>query len=43
MRYYQKALEILDVAAINEPDNHDLQSRRAALDAKIKAQQPMAQ
>ena len=41
--YYQKALEILDVAAINEPDNHDLQSRRAALDAKIKAQQPMAQ
>ena len=41
--YYQKALEILDVAAIKEPDNHDLQSRRAALDAKIKAQQPMAQ
>jgi hypothetical protein len=41
--YYQKALEILDVAAIKEPDNHDLQSRRAALDAKIKAQQPTAQ
>jgi tetratricopeptide (TPR) repeat protein len=41
--YYQKALEFLDAAAINEPDNHDLQSKRAALDAKIKAQQPMAQ
>jgi tetratricopeptide (TPR) repeat protein len=40
--YYQKALEILDAAAINEPDNHDLQSKRAALEAKIKAQQPMA-
>ena len=41
--YYQKALEILDVAANNERDNHDLQSRRSALGAKIKAQQPMAQ
>jgi tetratricopeptide (TPR) repeat protein len=41
--YYQKALEILDVAAIKEPDNHDLQSRRSALGTKIKAQQPMAQ
>jgi tetratricopeptide (TPR) repeat protein len=41
--YYQKALEILDVAAIKEPDNRDLQSRRAALNAKIQAQQSTAQ
>jgi tetratricopeptide (TPR) repeat protein len=41
--YYQRALEILDVAAIKEPENDDLQSRRAALDAKIKTQQPTAQ
>jgi tetratricopeptide (TPR) repeat protein len=41
--FYQEALAVLESAASKEPDNHDLQSRRAALDAKIKAQQPTAQ
>jgi tetratricopeptide (TPR) repeat protein len=41
--YYQKAIEILDAAAIKEPDHQDLQSRRESLGAKIKAQRSAAQ
>jgi tetratricopeptide (TPR) repeat protein len=37
--YYKKALEVLDAAAAKEPENQDLQSRRAALIAKIGDQQ----
>ncbi|WP_425906690.1 tetratricopeptide repeat protein [Nitrobacter sp. TKz-YC02] len=36
--YYHKALEILDAEAIKEPTNQDLQSRKASLNAKLKAQ-----
>jgi tetratricopeptide (TPR) repeat protein len=33
--FYQKALEALQAAAVKEPDNQNLQSRKAALSAKI--------
>jgi hypothetical protein len=36
--FYQKALEVIDAAASQQPDNKDLQSRKAALTAKLEAQ-----
>lgn len=38
LTYYQKALELLEAAAVKEPDNQDLQSRKAAITAKIERQ-----
>jgi tetratricopeptide (TPR) repeat protein len=35
--FYQKALEAVEAAAAKEPDNPDLQTRKAALTAKIEA------
>jgi hypothetical protein len=35
LAFYQKALEALQAAAVKEPDNQNLQSRKAALSAKI--------
>jgi hypothetical protein len=34
---YQKALEVLEAAAIKEPDNQDLQSRKVAIIAKTES------
>ena len=41
--YYQTALEAVAAAASKEPDNPDVQSRRAAITAKIETQKSAAQ
>jgi hypothetical protein len=41
--YYGKALDFMQSAASKGPDNSELQSRTAALTAKIKSQQSAAQ
>jgi tetratricopeptide (TPR) repeat protein len=40
--FYQKALEAVEAAAVNEPENLDLQTRKAALSAKIESQKAPA-
>jgi hypothetical protein len=37
LSYYRKALEALEAAAVKEPDNQDVQSKKAAIAAKIEA------
>jgi tetratricopeptide (TPR) repeat protein len=39
---YQKAMAAIDAAAVKEADNSEVKARRAALSAKIEAQQPTA-
>jgi len=39
---YQKALAAVEAAAVKAPDNAEVEARRAALSAKIEAQQPAA-
>jgi tetratricopeptide (TPR) repeat protein len=38
LAYYQKAIEAIEAAAVKEPDNQNLQSRKAAIAAKIGTQ-----
>jgi tetratricopeptide (TPR) repeat protein len=40
--FYKDALQVVEAAAEKEPDNHDLQSRKTAIIAKIDAQRPAA-
>ena len=39
---YKKALAAIEAAAVKDPDNAELKARKAALSAKIEAQQPPA-
>jgi tetratricopeptide (TPR) repeat protein len=40
--YYQKAIEAVEAAAVKDPDNQDLKSRKAAIVAKVESQRPPA-
>jgi hypothetical protein len=40
--FYQKAIEAIEAGLAREPDNPDLQARKAALSAKIESQRTPA-